>query len=216
LSTDTHDLIDKLSKDVAPVRPLPRAGFRALSLSLWALALALLILEQVHEPRSDLAATLHSPVYLSQGFAMMIAGLLAAFAAFKLSIPDTRLRRPVISSLASATALWGLLIAIELFHAPSGMPEAAPPCFIGLTIGMSVPLALGLVMMMRSAPVWRGWAGYAMVLSVGSFAALVMRFICPDDSPGHLLVWHFLPVLALALPGALLGKILLNFPLAKK
>ncbi|TAL28634.1 MAG: DUF1109 domain-containing protein [Alphaproteobacteria bacterium] len=216
MSTDTHDLIEKLSKDVKPVRPLPRAGFRALSLSLWSLALALLILEQVHAPRSDLAATFHSPVYLAQGFVMMIAGLLAAFAAFKLSIPDTRLRPSVISSLASATLLWGLLIVIELFKAPAELPAAAPSCFIGLTIGMSAPLALGLVMMMRSAPVWRGWAGYAMVLSVGSFTALVMRFICPDDSPGHLLVWHFLPVLALALPGVLLGRILLNLSLAKK
>ncbi|MEZ0226374.1 MAG: NrsF family protein [Alphaproteobacteria bacterium] len=216
MSTDTHDLIEKLSNDVTPVRVLPRAGFRAIFLSLWALALALLILEQVHPPRTDLAATFQSPIYLAQGFVMMIAGLLAAFAAFKLSIPDTRLRRPVVSSLASATALWGFLIVIELFKAPAEMPEAAPSCFIGLTIGMSAPLVLGLIMMMRSAPVWRGWAGYAMVLSVGSFAALVMRFICPDDSPGHLLVWHFLPVLALTLPGALLGKILLNFNLAKK
>lgn len=216
MSTDTHDLIEKLSKDLKPVRPLPRAGFRAVSLSLWALALALFILEQVHPPRTDLAATFQSPVYLAQGLAMMIAGLLAAFAAFRLSVPDTRLRPPVISSLASATGLWGLLIVIELFKAPAAMPEATPSCFIGLTIGMSAPLALGLVMMMRSAPVWRGWAGYAMVLSVGSFAALVMRFICPDDSPGHLLVWHFLPVLALALPGAIAGKILLNHNLAKK
>lgn len=215
MSTDTHDLIEKLSKDVQPVRPLPRAGFRALYLSIWAFALALLILQQVHEPRSDLAASFHSPVYLAQGLVMMVAGLLAAFAAFKLGVPDTRIRPPVVSALASATGLWGILILSEALQT-TAVPAPAQSCFIGLTIGMSAPLVLGLVMMMRSAAVWRGWAGYAMVLSVGSFSALVMRFICPDDSPGHLLVWHFLPVLALVLPGILIGKILLNFSIAKK
>lgn len=215
MSTDTHDLIDKLSADLKPVKQLPRAALRTVILTLWALILALVILRIVHEPRADLQLSLHKGVYLAQGAAILLAGILAAYAAFVLSVPDTRIRLPVKVALGAASAIWLGLILPELFQT-NGMPEPAPSCFFGLTLGMSAPLALGLAMLLRSATVWRGWAGFAMVLAVGSFAALGMRFICPNDSPGHLLVWHFLPVIMLALVGIPIGRILLKFRFEKK
>ena len=216
MSADTNDLIDNLAKDLKPVRPLPRAGVRAAVLSLWAVALGFLIMKAVHEPRSDLANALHQNVYLVQGLAMVLAGLMSAYAAFRLSVPDTRIRPPVVTALSLSTIIWLAMIAGEFALSGGQMPEPAESCFIGLTMAMSLPLIVAIIMVMHSAPVWRGWAGYAMVLSTGSFGALVMRVTCPSDSPSHLLVWHFLPVLGLALVGVPLGKILLNFRLAKK
>ena len=215
MSTDTHDLIERLSAGVKPVRRLPRAIFRAAFLSLCALGLALGILRYMHDPRPDLAQTFHDNIYLLQGALMFAAGAAAAYAAFVLSVPDTRIRPPVKIALGLSTGIWALLILSELLQTKA-MPDPAPSCFIGLTMGMSAPLALGMAMLLRSAPVWRGWAGYAMVLSVGSFAAVCMRFICPNDSPSHLLVWHFLPVIILALVGVPLGQILLKLTFSKK
>jgi hypothetical protein len=216
LSTDTNDLIDSLTRDLKPVRPLPRAWVRALVLSLWALALGFLILDAIHEPRGDLHNALHQNLYLVQGLSMTLAGLMAAYAAFRLSVPDTRVRPPVVVSLVVASVVWLAMIAGELALGGAQIPERAESCFIGLTMAMSLPLILALFMVMRSAPVWRGWAGFAMVLSTGSFGALVMRVMCPSDSPAHLLVWHFLPVAALAVLGIPLGKILLKFRIARK
>ena len=150
MSTDTHDLIERLSANVKPVRRLPRAGVRAVMLSVWAIALALGILRYAHEPRPDLSQTFHDGVYLLQGVMMTLSGLMAAYAAFALSVPDTRIRPPVRAALGAATALWVLMILSELLQTKA-MPEQAPSCFIGLTMGMSAPLALGLAMMLRSA-----------------------------------------------------------------
>jgi hypothetical protein len=215
LSTDTHDLIEKLSGELKPVRPLPRAGLRALILSLWAVALSFGILRYTHDPRADLGDAVYHKEYMLDGITILAAGILASYAAFVLAVPDTRIRTPVRVCLGLASALWLELILRELLGT-KGMPDPAPSCFIGLSMGMSAPFVLGMFMLMRSAAVWRGWAGYALVLSVGSFSALAMRFICPNDSAGHLLVWHFLPVIGFALLGVLVGKILLNFRIAKK
>ncbi len=215
MSTDTHDLIERLSSNVQPVRPVRRAGLRATLLSLSALFLALLILRVTHEPRPDLLLSFRKSIYLIQGAAILIAALLSAYAACRLSIPDTRIRPPVKIALGISSLLWLAMIGFELAQTTAA-PEPAPSCFIGLTLGMSAPLALGMVMLLHSAPVWRGWAGYALVLSIGSFSALGMRFICPNDTPSHLLVWHFLPVIILAAIGYPLGLILLKLRIAKK
>jgi hypothetical protein len=43
-----------------------------------------------------------------------------------------------------------------------------------------------------------------------------MRFICPNDSPGHLLVCHFLAVKFFGLVGVPVFDILLKLTIAKK
>jgi hypothetical protein len=215
LSTDT-DLIETLSRDLKPVRPLARPWARTLGLMFAALVLGFAILLYTHPARPDLAAEMRRPVYLAQGFAMLAAGFLAGLAAFILSVPDTKIRKPVMALLGGASGIWLFLIGLELLQAGFEMPDKAESCFIGLTMAMGAPLALGIVMVIRGAAIWHGWAGYALVLSVGSFSALAMRFICPNDSPAHLLVWHFLPVLALAVIGIPLGQILLKLKIAKK
>lgn len=216
MSTDTHDLIDKLARDLKPVRPLPSAAVRAAILAAWSLAIGIAVLFLVHPPRADLVGAVHQRVYLVQGLAMLAAGVLSAFAAFRLSVPDTRLRAPVSVALGLSTALWLAMIIAEAVAGGDRLPARSDSCLIGLVMAMGIPLIMAIAMVTRGAPVRRGWAGYAAVLSVGSLAALVMRFMCPDDSHAHLLFLHFLPVLALAVLGAPFGRILLKDRIAKK
>ena len=216
--TDTAALIEKLGKDLKPVTPLRPPFVRAASLSIFALvAVFAAIFAFTHGFRKDLADMLmHHAGYLLQTVSIFAAGVISALAACYLSVPDTKIRPRVYAMMGISTAVWLFLILSQMVMAMGTESDVGPEnCLTDLSLLMVSPLAAVIFMVTRGAPVWRGWAGYSMVLAVGSFAALGMRFICPNDSPAHLLVWHFLPVLVFALVGIILGKILLKKNIAK-
>jgi hypothetical protein len=172
----------------------------------------------LHGPRADIAAALHRPSYLAETVGMFMAGLLAAAATFRLCVPDTKVRRPERLMLGLSSAFWLFILSDTFGQALQkgiAAPDAGDRCLIGLTCMTALPLAVVVRMATKAAPVWRGRAGFAMVLSVASFGATGMRILCADDAPEHLLVWHFLPVAVFALAGILLGKTLLRGKTAK-
>ena len=207
MSTDTEKLIAQLGQDLKPVKPL--AGALTLSLILSGLSLAATfaaIAIFTKGIRADWQVMFNEHVCKTAG--IFVAGILAAYAAFKLSVPDTRIRTPERVILGLASFIWVLLIAGQIGVEP---PEAGyRNCLTDFSLLFIIPFAAGIFMATRGAPVWYGWAGYALALSVGSFAALGMRFACPNEQPAHLLVWHYLPVLAFAIIGIGLGQILLK------
>lgn len=207
MSTDTEKLIAQLGQDLKPVKPL--AGALTLSLILSALSLAATfgaITIFTKGIRADWQVMFNE--HICQTVGIFFSGLLSAYAAFKLSVPDTRIRNPVRIVLGLASFIWVLLIAGQIGAEP---PEAGyRNCLTDFSLLFITPFAAGIFMATRAAPVWYGWAGYALALSVGSFSALGMRFACPNEQPAHLLVWHYLPVLAFAMVGIGLGQILLK------
>lgn len=214
---DTNELIQQLSRDLKPVKVLAAPPVRALQLSIVALVLVMAVLEALGGPRSDWNAALQRAGFVFETGIIFLAGLLAASAAFTLSIPDTRMRRPVTLLLAAATIIWlGIclvaaisLTAQDIRHEVSEIPSSAA-CVKALLFMTIAPLLVSFWMTLCAAPVWRGWAGYALTLSVASFGAFGMRFFCPSDAPAHLFLWHFLPVVVLSLLGAGLGCIVLR------
>lgn len=232
MNTDTDELIEKLAKDLKPVRPLLPAPLRAGGVcAICLLAVFGALFAFAHGLRPGLAAKFAQPAFLLETAAMLAAGVAAAFAACTLCVPDTKIRWPARVALGIASGVWlGVLgaaltagfVSLALFLSGGhslrdfGATTAGEGnCLTDLSLLMVMPLAAAFFMMTRGAPVWRGWAGYATVLSAASFAALGMRLLCPSDDAGHLLVWHFLPVAAYALIGVALGKILLKFRVAK-
>ncbi|MCC7036994.1 MAG: DUF1109 family protein [Alphaproteobacteria bacterium] len=207
MSMDTDKLIAQLGRDLKPVKPLAGAGTLALILASLSLAATFGAIEIFTKGiRSDWQVMFGA--HLCQTAGIFAAGVLAAYAAFKLSVPDTRIRTPERVILGLASFIWVLLIA--------GQIGAEPPkpgyrnCLTDFSLLFIIPFAAGVFMTTRAAPVWYGWAGYALALSVGSFSALGMRFACPNEQPAHLLVWHYLPVLGFAIVGIALGQILLK------
>lgn len=213
----TEQLIDKLAADLKPVRPLPCPLHRAAVASTVVLLCVFgAIFAFTHGFRPDLRDKMGQAGYLSQNLSILLAGLMAAFATFRLSVPDTRIRPAVYALLAGATGIWLVHIAaMTLEGGWHNIEVSERNCLTDLALFMVVPIAAVTFMLTRSAPIWRGWAGYAAVLSIGSFGALGMRMICPNDAAGHLLVWHFMPVLVFAFAGIFLGQILLKFKVAK-
>jgi hypothetical protein len=198
------DLIKNLTRDLKPVTPLAPDWQRAVIFASIGLTLtfgtAVLL-----GLRDDLVAHLQRMEFLAEIAAMLLAGFLSAGAAVKLAVPDTRLRLPVKLPLALAHLAWFWLLAKTAFNLPISDDSGHGACAIDLTLMMILPLAAATGGIMRGAPVFRGLAGYAMSLSMVSFAAAAMRLLCPNDEAGHLLFWHFLPAVGIAVLGIVIG-----------
>ena len=217
---DTSKFIDSLATDLQPVSPLPAPVMRAALMSLTALVLVTGMISFLGGPRADWLSVLQNPIFMSGDILMLVAGFLSAVAAFTLAVPDTKIRKPVIALLCSATVIW---VVICLYAAASLTAQGvqaeitdigkSAACFKALIFMSALPLAVSFYMALRAAPVWRGWTGYALTLSMASFGAFGMRFFCPSDSYAHLLLWHFLPVVILSVLGGVLGRIILRFKL---
>lgn len=218
MTTDTDKLISDLTKDLKPVKPLPRVILRVAMWSAVTLgAICLAICAFTKGFRADLPGILHNHVLCSDTLVIFIAGLLSAFAAFRLCVPDTKVRNDVKAMIALPTLMWFALIGGNAHKSGLAAPEAAgEPCLTDLSFLMAVPLLAVVFMVMRAASVFPALAGYCAVLAASSFGALGMRLLCPHDAPAHLLAWHFLPVMIFALCGLALGKILLKGDFAKK
>jgi hypothetical protein len=149
----TDDLIGRLTAELRPVRRLPPPGVRA---ALW-IGFAVLVVAAcviVFGPRHDLMDRMARPHEVAQ-FAFTIAtGVLAAIAAFELSLPD-RSERWALLPLPTAILWVGSLGMGCLADMKRMGPEALD---VGTSWGclrfivlMGVPLALSMVWMLRHA-----------------------------------------------------------------
>lgn len=207
MSTDTDKLIESLGQDLKPVKPMAGAGPLAAVLSVLSLAAVFGAIQLFTKGlRPDWQVILGD--HAGQSFGILASGVLAGYAAFRLCVPDTRIRPPVRVALIVSSFIWVLLLAGQM--SASAPDVAERNCLTDFSLLFVIPFAAAIFMATRGAPVWRGWAGYAFAMSAGSFSALGMRFLCPNEEPSHLLVWHYLPVLGFTIFGCLLGQILLQ------
>jgi hypothetical protein len=212
--TETNDLIDKLSRDLKPVRRIAPFTRRALYFSLAAIALLALSITVAGGPRADAAQLMSQPGFIAEAVLMLAAGAMAALAAFYLDVPDTKVRRPAFLLVGAATLIWGVIAfgcCLGMMHdgmdsAMHAAHDSSHACLKDLLVLAVAPFAAAAFMIWRGAPVWLGWAGYAMALAVASFAALSLRLLCPSDDNAHLLLWHFLPVFLVAILGMFAGR----------
>lgn len=208
---DTDKLIDTLSGDLRPVKPLPSPLCRATGFSAAAIVIAAVfsLAAGVRDDAMTLAAT---PRFAAEIVLMAVSGFLSAFAAFHLSIPDTKIRRPVLLAVLAATTGW-LFLALACCAGVDDMihGHADYHCLRDLAVLAVMPVVAAFVLLSRGAPVWSGFAGYGMALSAASFSAAALRFLCANDNHGHLLLWHYIPVIVLALLGILLGKAVIKW-----
>jgi hypothetical protein len=215
---DTSKLIDNLTQDLQPVKPLWAPIKRAILMSILALVFVTGMIALLGGPRADWLNVATNPLLISGDILMLAAGFMSCVAAFTLAVPDTKIRKPVIMLLGAATVIW---IGICLYAAASLTPQAiqaeitdigkSSACVKALIFMSILPLVVSFFMAARAVPIWRGWTGYALTLSMASFGAFGMRFFCPSDSYAHLLLWHFMPVVILSVVGGLVGRIILRF-----
>jgi hypothetical protein len=191
--TKTPDLIDALVECATPVRRLrPPIVRGALWLALAALILVLLAIG--HGVRADLAERLHQPVFVVSIAAALATGILAAVAAFVVSLPDRSqwwLLLPV-----PALAVWvgtigyGCLTDWVSIGADGVRFGETLRCFATLVLS-SVPLAIALAVMLRYAALLRpGAVTLAGALAVAAITSSALSLFHELDATMMILIWN--------------------------
>jgi hypothetical protein len=204
-------LVERLTVNLRPVRRMWPVGAR---LGLWLILEALVLAWVVTHTHNDFMTKLEGPRYLMEVVLFAGAAIGAALIALRSAIPGRRLRATEIGvTIGMVLAGTGLVIMQPL---STGYPlsefiSVGRRCAIETCVLAAVPWVVLWWAVKRGAPM-RGWltglaAGGASVL----FSFAWMRLKCPIDERLHLLVWHFLPALAIALLSALAGAAWLRF-----
>lgn len=209
---DTNQLIAQLSSDAPTRKPMASPWRRAAK---WLLGLAVysLLLFALIDPRPDLSQKLESLPFLLELALLVSMIATSTMSAATLSFPDVY-QRPTLAKLPGACFL--LFVALMLYQwltAPV-IPSLAMVecmCTLFITIYAFLP-AVWLFFMMRDATSTQpAFAGSVVVLSAFSLGALMLRISEPNDSIMHFIVFHYLPMLAAAYVGVVLGRKLLRW-----
>jgi hypothetical protein len=209
----SEDLIQHLAADLRPVRPARHpATTTALWLGVAAVVIVLAVL--VSGPRHDLAARLATGFDLPQILAATVTGILAAFAAFQLALPE-RDRRwallPVPAAMAwLATMGWGCLQDLVRLGPEALRVGVSLPC-LAFIVGLGVPLTVAILWLARHAAWLRPGPVAALGgLSAAALASVGLSLIHHLDAAAMVLAWHGLSVLVVAGLAALFGPRLMR------
>ena len=201
----TPDLIACLAANATPVRRLRPPVMRAACwLLLAAVVLTLLAVNQGFRP--DLVQRLKEPAFAVSVAASLLTGVLAAIAAFLVSLPDRS--RLWLLLPVPALILWLSNVGYQCLTqwvaiGPDGMSfgEAAR-CFATLVL-TGLPLSLAMLVMLRyAAPLNPTAATFMGSLAVAATTATALSLFHVIDATVMILMWNFgTAVLFLGLAG---------------
>jgi hypothetical protein len=208
---DRSALIEQLAGDLPPVKP-PGSIAQSAALWLlisWAIVVALTLAtgpirpgafgQLVEHPRYALEALV--------GFALAAAAIRGAVA---LGVPGAGTPRSHLGPAFALALLWVGAFAYGSFDpavVPSMLGKRAH-CTLETFAYAIAPMLLGIAVLRRRAAFLRGWASALVGAAGAAIPALAMQFACMYD-PTHILWNHLAPVAAMALLGALLGRLAL-------
>lgn len=205
----TPELIDRLSASATPVRRLRPPWLRAGQWLLLA-GLVVVLLAVLHGVRPELALRLRDPSFAAALAGSLLTGVLAAVAAFHLSLPD-RSRRWLLLP-APALALWVATIGYGCLTDWVGMEPGGVrlgstlECLLTLVL-TSIPLSVVLLVMLRHAarlhPTMVGMMGG---LAIAGIAATALSLLHPLDATIMVLVWNLGTAALIVMLGGVLGR----------
>jgi hypothetical protein len=202
---------DMISQLAAGLRPVRRVWHPARSTAAWLLLAGGVIGAAVafFGLRHDLAQRLASGFDLPQLLAALATGVLAAFAAFQLALPDRDARWALLPLPAVAAWLatmgWGCLQDLVRFG-PEGLRLTTSfPC-LAFIAGFGLPLTIGMLWLTRHAAPLRPTPVAALGgLSAAALASVGLTATHHLDAAVMVLVWHGMAVLVVTLIASLLG-----------
>lgn len=209
----TSDLIASLARDLPPVRRLRPPFVRAAG---W-LAVAFIVvafLAVAQGIRQDLAMRLRDPAFALSMASSLLTGVLAALAAFQVSLPD-RSRLWLLLPLP-ALVVWLSNIGYQCLTqwiavGPEGltMGEAAR-CFATLVL-TGLPLSLLMLVMLRYTALLRPTAATLMgSLAVAAITASALALFHIIDASAMILMWNLGTAALFVGLSALFGKVMLR------
>jgi hypothetical protein len=205
-------LIEALGADLTPVRRLAPSGLRALG---WltivgAIALALATVSDVSAMSRRLMA---APDMWLAAIGSLVTAVLAAVAAFQLSLPD---RKPTWALLPLPAAVFWIgasgIGCLRSWFVPETHPaslEETGICLIFI-LSLSVPLSILLILMLRrGCPLRPNLTLVIGGLACAAAAATLLNFIHPYDATATDLTVHAFAVAIVILANAIFGGRLL-------
>jgi hypothetical protein len=213
MNEGTDRLIGALSEAVVPVRRLPRPGARALGWLAFAVAVVG-VLVAILGRRADIGMRFADPAFAVPWAASLAVAVAAAFAAFHMTVPGGPrwIAALPLPPLAVWLATLGSGCAREISAQGLSVLGTSFECleFIVLT---SVPLAAGLVWMLRRAAPLAPARTFAMgALAASAAASAGLELYHHIDTSTEALVWHLGTVGLVTLAGMASGRRALALP----
>jgi hypothetical protein len=208
----TPDLIESLAAEAVPVRRLRHPLWRAGSWLLLAAIIVLLIAVD-HGVRTDIGERLRQPVFVVRLGASAVTGVLAAIAAFMISLPDRSrgwllLPLPALLVWLSTISYGCLTDWVDM--TPTGLETGeAARCFATLFL-TSFPLSITLLVMLRYAATLRPTETVMTgALAVAAIAATALSLFHDLDATVMILMWNIGVTAILVALGGAFGRALL-------
>jgi hypothetical protein len=208
---DHKDLIASIVDDnapITPVNPLKRFG-------IWVFVCVVLFAAFLMVSlRADFESMMGEPLFFVELLLALAVGLLAALAAQWLSVPDAYQKRWAIWLPFIPLSMLCFLIAYQFFIKPLHIAyddTHGRQCMMSFIGAAAIPAVL-LFFFLHLAATTRSWLTSIMaVVAVGAFGYVFVRLICPMEDLGHLLLWHYLPVVLVGVVGAIIGHKVLRW-----
>jgi hypothetical protein len=205
----TDFLIEKLSQSN---RPVQRLSSPSVSFAKWVVVsfFCVGIGASLFGIRTDLEEVVFQYGFTSQVFCSLGLALLSALSAFILSVPDKE--KTWVSVLPIATlVLWFISISQSFYVVDFVNGGIGLSCIRDIVVLSFIPTVVLFLMLRRAAPLQKGRVGVFAGLSVAALGAVGTQFICHNDDPLHVIMWHYIPVLGIGFLGFWLGKFLLKW-----
>lgn len=213
---NTNELIMRLSTRAGEARkPLP-AFSRNITVLLLIIVLYAAVIQWQLGLRADLIAQFARPIYSMEIGLLALLGLTSLVAAVVAMVPDNYnkpylLRLPYVV-LAAFVALLGLRYVMGVQQGDIiPVEEHGIECALCIAANAILPSAMVFYWQRRGASVHPYRAGAYSVLAATAVGCLMLRLAEANDAINHLVVWHYLPTLLLALAGAFIGKWVLKW-----
>ncbi len=213
--TTTDELVRQLTRELRPVRRLPRLRTVLLGTGIAGLvALALVVLVRGVDP-ARVAGRLGDPVFTGVLLGLLVLGPAAAVAALAASVPGREVARRIATDLAClATGAVLVPVALLVLRDPNfGRDLSGGLACQGWSLGLGLlPVVPVVVFVSRALPRHPWLTALGAGVAGVAVGALVVHLSCPSRDPAHLLLAHALtPVLGgllLSLPLLVLGRML--------
>lgn len=209
---DIEKLVSDLSREAEPVRTAPHPYRLGLGLAGAGCAYLVLLL-LVSGLRADLAQAAGHPLYPAELLALALVFCSATLSAALLAFPDLHQKRMLAIAPAGMFAvLWGVIVAAWYAdRPPAPLPVHSYQCTLSIALVAVPPAIWTFLVLRRYASTHYAWAGGVAILSAFSLGALWLRLYEVNDSIRHVIEWHYLPMIVMAMLGVALGKLLLRW-----
>jgi hypothetical protein len=207
------NLIDDLSKNLTPAKPLPMRNRRWLEIagvSLAGVGLTFVLFSIRH----NLNEVITTPQFLIGALILIVAWLVATYSLAILELPTSSDKKYWKISI-------GLIVLLGLGYLVSGargdefvhgFSLTGISCSLDILFLSLLPGLFALYFLKRGASTRPQLLGVILGVSCAMLAAFALQFACPSELSTHLLMWHSLvPFGVLALVGLLVGRKVLKW-----